>query len=109
MTTQDIETFLDEMVQRIVERFHPEKIILFGSHARGDADPDSDFDILVLMPVTHSTRHTANEIDLALADRTIPLDIIVVTPEQYEWRKNVTGTVEYEAASEGRIVYERAA
>jgi predicted nucleotidyltransferase len=47
---------IEEMVRRIVERFDPERIILFGSHARGTANPDSDIDLLVVMPVVGSTR-----------------------------------------------------
>ena len=42
---------ISEMVRRIVERFHPEKIILFGSYARGTAGPDSDVDLLVVLPI----------------------------------------------------------
>ena len=57
---------IKEMVRRIVERFNPEKIVLFGSHAREDAGPDSDADILVIMPVKDSRRKKATEIDVAL-------------------------------------------
>ena len=58
---------ITEMVRRIVDRFHPEKIILFGSHARGTAASDSDADLLVVMRVEGSRRKQATEIDLALA------------------------------------------
>ncbi|MFA6472587.1 MAG: nucleotidyltransferase domain-containing protein [Candidatus Latescibacterota bacterium] len=109
MTQIEIDTVLNEMVRKIVERFQPEKIILFGSYARGEFTEDSDFDFLIVMPVENSQRQKANEIDLALADRTIPIDIIVVTPEQYESRKNLIGTIIHVAAHEGRIVYDRAA
>ena len=51
----DVPAAIAEMVRRIVERFDPEKIILFGSHARGDATPDSDVDLLVVMPVQGSS------------------------------------------------------
>jgi uncharacterized protein len=47
---------ISEMVRRIVEGFHPDKIILFGSYARGAAGPDSDADLLVVMPVKGSKR-----------------------------------------------------
>jgi uncharacterized protein len=109
MKQKEIDTILDEMVRRIVERFHPEKIIIFGSYARGEFTEDSDFDFLIVMPVENSQRQKANEIDLALADRTIPIDVIVVTPEQYESRKNLIGTIINVAACEGRIIYDRAA
>jgi len=100
---------ISEMVRRIVERFHPEKIILFGSHARGTAGPDSDVDLLVVMPVQGSRRQKATEIDLLLSDRKIPLDLLVVTPEQFKRERDVIGTVIRPAAHEGKVLYERAA
>ncbi len=109
MTEQERMQFLDEMAQRIVSRFHPDRIILFGSYVKGTPTPDSDFDILVVMPVEGSLRSKANEIDLALSDRTIPIDVIVVTPDQFERQKDVIGTIVRVAAQEGKIIYERAA
>ncbi len=97
------------MVQRIVERFHPQKIILFGSHARATADADSDVDLLVVMPVVGSKRRQASEIDQALADRRLPLDLIVVTPEEFAAYKDVTGHILYPAVREGKVLYEAAA
>ena len=64
------------MVDRIVRRFAPDKIILFGSYARGDAGPDSDVDLL-----------------------------IVTTPEEFEWRKDTIGTIEWPAWREGKLLY----
>jgi len=101
--------FIEEAVRRIVNHFHPERIILFGSAARGATTPDSDLDILVVMPVEGSQRKKAGEIDLALADRTIPLDLIVVTPEQFDHQKDLIGTIVREAAREGKLLYDRAA
>ena len=109
MTEAELMCALDEMVRRIVERFRPDRIILFGSHAKGNPTDDSDIDILVVMPVEGSRRRKANEIDLALADRRVPLDVIVVTPEQFERQRDVIGTVVRQAVREGKTVYERAA
>jgi len=100
---------IEKMVQRIVERFHPEKIILFGSHARGTAGPDSDVDLLVVMHVQGSRRQKATEIDFSLSDREIPLDLLVVTPEQFDRDRDMIGTVIRPAAREGKVLYERAA
>ena len=104
-----VEETIREMVRRIVTQFHPDKIILFGSHARGKAGPDSDVDLLVVMPVEGSKRRKAIEIDGALADRTIPLDLIVVTPEEFERSRHQIGSVLRPAALEGRVLYDRAA
>ena len=109
MTELEIMHALDEMVQRIVGRFHPDRIILFGSHAKGGATGDSDVDLLVVMPVDSARRSKANEIDLVLADRIVPVDLIVVTPDQFERQKDVIGTLVREAVREGKVVYERAA
>jgi predicted nucleotidyltransferase len=95
------------MADRIIKQFDPEKIILFGSHARGDAGIDSDVDLLVIMRIEGSKRERQLEIRSALHDVRIPKDIIVSTPEEFEWRKNIVGTVEYPAVREGKILYEQ--
>ena len=95
------------MVRRIARQFRPERIILFGSHARGTATPESDVDLLVVMPLTGSRREQQVQIRLSLHDIHIPKDIIVVSPEELERRRNVVGTVEYPAMKEGRLLYAR--
>jgi predicted nucleotidyltransferase len=104
-----VQDSIREMVRLIVARFHPDKIILFGSHARGQAGPDSDVDLLIVMPVEGSKRRKATEIDGTLADRTIPLDLIVVTPEEFEQASHQVGSVLRPAALEGLVLYDRAA
>jgi len=100
---------IEDMVRRIVERFAPQKVILFGSYARGAASSDSDVDLLVVMPVAGSKRRQATEIDMALSDRWLPLDLIVVTPEEFIAGKDVIGHILYPAVREGKVLYERAA
>jgi predicted nucleotidyltransferase len=101
-------TTIDGAVQRIVDQFHPAKIILFGSHARGSAGPDSDVDLLIVMDVKDSKRRQAVEIDLALSDRTFPLDLIVVTPEEFETYRDMAGHIVYPAVQEGKVLYDAA-
>ena len=98
-----------EMARRIVERFHPDKIILFGSHARGTAGPDSDVDLLVVMPVSGSKRSMRVAIRVALADIGLAKDVIVATPEEVALYRDQVGTIIYPALREGRVLYERAA
>ena len=100
---------IEEMVRRIVEKFHPEQIVLFGSYALGQAGPDSDVDLLVVMPVSGSKRKTAMEIDLALAGIGLPKDIIVVTPEEVARLRDIVGTIVYPAVREGKVMYDRTA
>ncbi len=96
---------IDRMVRRIVKRFDPDRIILFGSHARGTAGPDSDVDLLVVMEVDGSKREKQLEIRLALHDFRVPKDVIVTTPEEFAWRKEIPGTIERPAAREGKVLY----
>ncbi len=98
---------IDRMVKRIVKKFAPEKIILFGSQARGDAGPDSDIDLLVVMPVEGSVVDKRLEIRLALHDIHISVDIVVTTPEEFAWRKDSVGTIEWPATREGKVLYAR--
>ncbi len=93
------------MVRVIVRKFHSERIILFGSHARGNAGPDSDVDLLAVMPVERSRREKAIEIRVALHGIRVAKDIIVTTPEDFRWRKEITGTIERPAALEGKTLY----
>ena len=112
MTTKPDKTVvpgIDWMVRRIVEQFHPRQIILFGSHARGTAANDSDVDLLVVMDVKGSKRQLATQIDLALADRDLPLDLLVVTPEEVSKYKDVVGHILYPVTREGKVLYDSAA
>ena len=99
---------LEQMVERIVKRFSPEKIILFGSHATGSAGPDSDIDLLIVMTPLRSK--AAQELDIlkVLRRYRMPKDVIVTTPEDFAWRKKIPGTIERPAAREGRVLYEKA-
>ena len=98
---------ISEMVNRIVENFDPEKIILFGSHARGEAGPDSDVDLLVVMPVQGSKREKQLEIRALLHGIQLAKDIVVSRPEDFDWRKDIVGTIEYPATKEGKALYAR--
>ena len=82
-------------------------IILFGSQARGDAGPDSDVDLLVIMDFEGSKLDKTVEVGVALGKHTIPTDVILTRPEDFAWRKEIVGTIEYPAAHEGRVLYAR--
>ncbi|NOY52989.1 MAG: nucleotidyltransferase domain-containing protein [Deltaproteobacteria bacterium] len=100
---------INDIVQRIVRQFRPEKIILFGSYAKGDVNPDSDVDLLVILPIEGSRRRKTVEIDLALVGVELPVDLIVVTPEEVEKYRNKIGTIIRPAMNEGEVLYERTA
>lgn len=97
------------MARRIAVQFHPDRVILFGSHARGTAGPDSDVDLLVVMPANGSRREQAVEIDVALSGIKMPVDVVVVTPEDIERERRIPGTLIRPALDEGKVLYERSA
>lgn len=101
------EKVIQQMVNRIIRRFHPEQVILFGSHAKGNPGKDSDVDLLVVMPVNGSKREKRIEIGVALSDIHVPKDILVATPEEIQRRKNIVGTAIRPALREGRVLYAR--
>ncbi len=100
---------LDDLVRRITERFSPDKIILFGSRARGDASPDCDIDLLVLFSEVADPNKRAAELYASLAGFPRPKDIVVSTTARFERYRNVVNTVYWPASREGKVLYERAA
>src|SRR5579871_2526217 len=92
--------------RQVAERFQPEKIILFGSHAYGTPHADSDVDILVVMPAR-------NELDLAArirqaVDYRFSLDLLVRTPKNLSWRLAEGDSFLREIVSKGKVLYEKA-
>ena len=106
MKGDEAQDIITRMVQRIVEQFNPDKIILFGSRALGTAAPDSDADLLVVMSVSGSRRKMAARIDMALAGMGLPKDIVLVTPEEVERYRDVVGTILRPALRQGKVLYE---
>lgn len=103
----DIDKTIAVMVQRIADRFKPDRIILFGSRARGDAAPDSDVDLLVVMPSCDDRKALTISIMKSLADLPVSKDILVTTPREIGTRGRLASTVLYPALHEGKVVYAR--
>jgi len=95
------------MIDRLVRDFHPVRILLFGSHARGEAGPESDVDLLVVLPEVADKRQAAVEIRRALREFPVCKDIIVTTVEEIARRGDLVGTVLRPALREGIVLYER--
>jgi uncharacterized protein len=79
------------------------KVILFGSHARGDAKPDSDLDFLVIEPRVADHRAEMVRLHRALRPLRVPADVLVTSQGIFEEWHDTPGTVLYEAAKEGKI------
>ena len=99
---------LDDIIKRIVEVAKPEKIILFGSAARGEIGPSSDLDLLIVKSGAHR-RKLAQEIYMNLFGVGQAVDIVVVTPEDIERYRDSIGLIIEPALKEGKVVYEREA
>ena len=96
---------LNEVKRRLVDGFHPDKIILFGSQARGTADDRSDVDLLVICSVDDNRRALTLAMDRSLWGLRLARDIVVLTPEEYERDRQIPGTIARPASLEGRILY----
>ena len=97
-----------ELLDPVVAYFAPRKIILFGSAARGEARPDSDIDLLVVVdddaPAEKVTLKAGYE---SRRSYHRPVDVIPVRQSTYELNAQVPGTLSQAASSEGIVVYER--
>ena len=99
------ETVLRDAVSPLIEQFHPQRIILFGSQAWGTAHIKSDVDILVISRFQGKRRAMLVEMDRALRGAGLPLELVLLTPEEFERDKNIPGTVARPAWCEGKVLY----
>lgn len=98
---------LPEITRRIIQTSNPDKIILFGSYARGNFSADSDLDLLVIVPGVKHLRQESIRVRRALRGLLVPVDIVIATPEQINRLGNVAGLIYQSAMSEGKVLYER--
>ena len=99
---------IDELVRRIVEVVHPLRIILFGSAARGEMGPNSDIDVLVVMPDGVHRRRTAQEIYRHLWGFGFAKDILVVTESDIQEYRSNPHMIIKNALEEGKELYHAA-
>ena len=96
---------IQKVVAQIVQEFHPERVILFGSYASGTPTPESDVDLLVVMPCEGKETRKAIEI-LHTIDPKIPIDLLVRTPERLEQRLTWNDFFLQEIMEKGQLLYE---
>jgi predicted nucleotidyltransferase len=101
------DVLLSEIVRRMCDVGHPHKIVLFGSRARGDAQPDSDLDLLVIEDSTLPRHKRATRYRRALVDVFPAKDIVVWTPEEVREWSEVPNAFINVTLKEGKILYER--
>lgn len=104
-----LEEWLPSVVERVVERFDPLKVVLFGSLSRAEPNYDSDVDLLVIFD--HVELENKRDLTLgirhALAEIPVPVDVIVADIDEIERQGHIVGTVLRPALHEGRVVYKR--
>ncbi len=96
----------EQLTRRIVERFHPRRIILFGSRARGEARSTSDYDLLIVAPSDEPRWRRTIPVYSALAGMGIPKDIVWWTPEEIAEWQGVKSHFINTVLREGRVLYE---
>lgn len=96
---------LETLVRRIVEVARPDRIVLFGSAARGEMGPDSDIDVLVVKSGVEHRRRLAQDIYMNLSGLGVGVDLIVLTPEDLEAQRDSVGSIVGPALDEGRVIY----
>lgn len=96
---------ITELSERIVDEFHPHRIVLFGSYAWGNPNPDSDVDLLVIMPF--EGKPVAKSVEMRLKVRPpFPVDLLVRTPEKIRERLAMGDTFIQDILEQGKVLYE---
>jgi predicted nucleotidyltransferase len=98
---------IEHITRTIVETFHPRRVVMFGSRARGDHRSDSDLDLMVVMESELPPRERAVRIDELFPHRLWAMDILVYTPEEAEQQRQSRNSLVFTAEREGKVLYER--
>ncbi len=100
---------VNDVVNRIVEYYKPEKIILYGSYNTENRKKDSDIDLLIVKDTDSRLIERLLEVESLLSDRTVPPDIIVYTPKEIRFLYSIGSPFIEEIMEKGRLLYMRKA
>jgi len=98
---------INDIGDKIVECFSPDKIVLFGSYAWGEPDQDSDLDLFIVMESRERPIKRAAAIRRSLKDRYVPMDVIVRTPEEVQSRLDIEDPFIKKIMKDGMVIYAR--
>ena len=99
---------IQAIAQLIVERFDPEQVILFGSHARGEVGAHSDVNLLVVLRADAGRPQPGNPIRRVIAERfVLPVDVVIRSPEVLAKQRNNPHSLIHKVLEEGEVLYER--
>lgn len=96
---------MDEAVDALVREFHPLKIFLFGSRARGDGREESDIDLLVVLERIDDRRKTRDALHKALPRMPVSVDVFAADPDELARAGDSVGSFVYPVLREGEVVY----
>ena len=101
------ETLLQEITNRVVENFDPEKVILFGSRAVGTFHSESDVDLLIIMPSDVSPMQRSIAVKQVCRPRFVAMDVLVKTPDEVITQLEQGNLFLRQILAKGRVLYER--
>ena len=99
---------ITKLTKLLVDAARPKRIILFGSQARREAAQDSDLDIMVVQDAPSDRFAEMVRLNRLLRSFEIPVDLLVVSEEKFQYWRDTPGNVYFEAAWEGQVLYEAA-
>jgi uncharacterized protein len=107
MTSVDVtDPVLAEVLRRLIDAYAPERIYLFGSRARGDAGPDSDYDLMMVVPDDASTERRRSTVAYEqLWDTGAAVDVVVCTRSRFESRLHIPASLPATVMREGRLLH----
>lgn len=98
---------LEQLLEQIVAKLDPVAVYLFGSRARGDADHDSDYDLMIVVPDDFPVGQANPVTAFSLVEgRRIPMDVTMSRATRFAARRRQVGTLEYKVGREGTALYE---
>lgn len=107
-TTKITPELIGYITQKIVRAIQPQKIILFGSYARGDFTQESDLDLFIIDDSPESSRIVRRKVDALLWGREFPVDLYVRKPEEVEWNLRAKNPFYLQhLLKEGKVLYEK--
>lgn len=98
---------IGDVVRKIVEALHPQRIIMFGSRARGEAGAGSDLDLLIVMHTDLPPARRIMLVDGLFGLRSWPMDVVVYTPQEYHEQQRYRNSLVRSIEPEAKVLYEQ--